>query len=325
MMASFKRTIWKSAADYLFRLNHGLPSRKRMARALRADGDELTAVMEPAPGHENRVGIHLVLFFLTLATTTWAGGNSGETLLEYLVSGLPYSLTLLTILLCNEFGHYFAARKYGVAATLPYFIPFPSLIGTMGAVIKTKSPIPHRRALLYIGAMGPLAGFVPSLAAAIYGIGLSTVTTLPPPGGDMPVLVFGDSLLFKFIVTAIHGPLPPGHDVFLSPYAWAGWIGFLITGLNLMPIGQLDGGHVLYALLGRAQRFPGWLALAALVGLSLVWYGWLVWVALTLLVLMVAHPYITRGDDLAPGERAMGWLCMVIFVLTFVPVPVRIL
>lgn len=269
--------------------------------------------------------VNIILFVITLFTTTFAGIQGGEGMYEQLISGLPYSLTLMTILLFHEFGHYFAARTFGVRATLPYFIPFPSLIGTMGAVIKTRSPIPHRKALFYIGAMGPLPGFIISLVAVIYGIGQSSIQPLPPVTGDGMVLIFGDSLLFSLIVKVIHGTIPPGYYIFLSPYAWAGWIGFLITGLNLMPLGQLDGAHILYALIGKKQKIAGWAALAALIGLSFVWYGWLVWIVLTLAMLMVAHPFVPEKHELTLSEKALGWFCMAILVMTFIPVPVEMM
>ena len=244
---------------------------------------------------------------------------------DLLLSGLPYSLTLIGILLCHEFGHYFAARRFGVSATLPYFIPFPSIIGTMGAVIKTRSPIPNRRALLYIGAMGPIPGFIVSLAAAIIGIYLSDVRPLPAPSGDMLVPIYGNSMLFALLIKIMHGPMPSGHDIFLSPFAWAGWIGLLITSLNLMPIGQLDGSHILYSLIGNRQRRAGWGVFGVLVFLAIIWQGWFIWIGLTLLVLMVAHPEVPESEKLTPAEKAMGWLCMAILVLTFVPVPVKFL
>ena len=277
------------------------------------------------PPVRNRPWVNGILFLTTFLTTTFAGATDGETLGGMFVSGLHYSVTLLTILLFHEFGHYFAARRFGVGVTLPYFIPFPSIIGTMGAVIKTQSPIPHRRALFYIGAMGPLAGFAVSLGAVVWGVTLSEIRPIPPVTGDMLVPVFGDSILFGSIVTMIHGPMPPGSDIFLSPYAWAGWIGFLITSLNLVPIGQLDGSHILYALVGRRQLFAGWIAVAFLASLSFIWQGWLVWVLLTFLFLMVAHPEVPEGEPLSPVELIIGWGCMAILILTFVPVPVEFL
>lgn len=186
----------------------------------------------------------------------------------------------------------------------------------MGAIIKTQRPN-GRRALLYIGIMGPLLGFIVSLVAVIVGIYLSDIG---PRDKMMPV--FGDSLLFAFIVKMIHGEIPAGKDLYLSPYAWAGWIGFFITSLNLMPIGQLDGSHILYALIGKRQKILGWLFLAALSVMSFIWWGWIVWIVLTLLLLMVAHPEIPEDRPLSMAEKVIGWTCMVILVLTFVPIPV---
>jgi len=266
--------------------------------------------------------INLILFFVTLGTTTFAGAIYTDNIFDTIVSGLPYSLTLMTILGVHEFGHYFAARRFGVKATLPYFIPFPSIVGTMGAVIKTKSPIPHRKALFYIGVMGPIPGFLASLAAVIAGIFMSEVLPLPPAEGITPV--YGNSLLFGFIVHLVHGNIPAGFDIVLHPFAWAGWIGFLVTSLNLIPIGQLDGGHILYSLIGRKQVYAGWVSLALLVILSFIWPGWGVWIVFTLFILMVAHPQIPQTSELSLKEKAAGWFCMIILVVTFIPIPVEI-
>lgn len=271
-----------------------------------------------------RVWINILLFIITFITTSLAQSNQGGTLIETFISGLPYSCTLMLILATHEFGHYFAARSFGVNATLPYFIPFPSLIGTLGAVIKTRTPIPGRRALFYIGAMGPLPGFIVSLAAVSAGIYMSTVRPVIPaePGS---YLMFGDSFLFRGLIRLFHGNIAAGSDLFLHPVAFAGWIGFLLTSLNLMPVGQLDGGHILHALIGNRQRYAGWIFLAALAALSFYWPGWIVWVIIILFVVMVGHPEI-HGDagELSPAEKVTGWICMLILVLTFIPVPVTI-
>ncbi len=301
--------------DYINRLNTGMRVKYVPAREY-----EEIQVQKDKP-----VIINIVLFLITFITTSLAGASSGNTIPEYIISGLPYSLTIITILLTHEFGHYFAARYFGVRATLPYFIPFPSMIGTMGAVIKVKSPIPDKRALFYIGAMGPLAGFIVSLISVIVGISLSKVSALPPGGGNVPIPIFGDSILFALIVKIIHGPIPEGKDIFLSPYAWAGWIGFLVTSINLMPVGQLDGSHILYALIGEKQKIFGWGVLAGLVVLSFFWYGWILWIFIILFFLMVAHPTVARGRELSLFEKGIGWFCMAIFILTFIPVPVEIL
>lgn len=265
---------------------------------------------------------HGILFLVTLLTTSLAGSTGGSTISQLILHGLPYSISLLLILLFHEFGHYFAARSFGVDATLPFFIPFPSLIGTMGAVIKTKTPVPHRRALLYIGAMGPLPGFIVSIVVAAYGISISTIQALPAGGFDA-FPVFGDSLLFAGLVRFFHGPLPAGYDIFLSPSAWAGWIGFLITGLNLMPIGQLDGGHVLYALIGEKQRIAGWMTFAVLGILCFFWPGWILWLVITLGILMIGHPPVAVETELTLYEKIIGWLCILVLLLTFIPVPVN--
>ena len=302
---------------YFYRLNNGAPSGVSLMTA-----EEFTEENKFFSLKKEKWKINLLLFFITLGTTTLAGAVYNDNMIDSIISGFPYSLTLLTILGVHEFGHYFAAKKFGVKATLPYFIPFPSIVGTMGAVIKTKSPIPHRKALFYIGVMGPIPGFIVSLTAVIIGVMLSEVLPLPPAEGITPV--FGNSLLFGFIVQQIHGTIPAGFDIALHPFAWAGWIGFLVTSLNLIPIGQLDGGHILYSLIGRKQVYFGWAALAAMVFLTFIWSGWGVWIFLTMFMLMVAHPRIPEREELSFREKVLGWLCMVILVITFIPVPVQI-
>jgi len=269
--------------------------------------------------------VHVALFFATLVTTTLAGASSYESIPVIITSGLPFSITIMTILLAHEMGHFLTARHFGMKATLPYFIPFPSLIGTMGAVIKIKSPMRSNRALLLVGAMGPVTGFVLSLIAVVAGIYFSEIRQLPAITGDMAMPIFGDSILFASVTYLIHGPIPPGYDIFLSPYAWAGWIGCLVTSLNLMPLGQLDGGHILYALIGRKQLYVGWGVFAGLAALSFVWPGWLVWVFITLFFLMVGHPVIRDNTVLSRNEKLLGWSCVLIFLLTFIPVPVQII
>jgi membrane-associated protease RseP (regulator of RpoE activity) len=305
-MGAFKEFL----KQYFIRLNTGMRSPAR----------EANVISEAAPKKENPA-VNVFLFIATFISTTFVGGTSVDSIVDFFISGLPYSITLMMILLTHEFGHFFAARRFGVKSTLPYFIPFPSLIGTMGAIIKTKSPIPHRRALFYIGVMGPLPGFIISLVAFTIGIALSEIKPLPT-GAEGGGFILGDSLLVSFVVKLIHGTIPAGKDVFLSQYAKAGWFGFLITNLNLMPIGQLDGSHVVYSLIGKKQLFVGWGALAGLVILSFMWPGWTVWIVMTLLILMVAHPEVQEGVKLTVPERIIGWLCLAIFILTFVPVPI---
>jgi len=267
----------------------------------------------------------ILLFIATFITTSIAGSNGGGSILAIIINGLPFSLSLLAILFAHEMGHYITARYFGVIATPPYFIPFPSLVGTMGAIIRIKSPIPDKRVLLYIGAMGPIAGFIISCIVIIAGLMQSSVQPLPQLTGDSLVPIFGDSLLFSFFVKIIIGTIPQGYDVYLSPLAWAGWIGFLVTSLNLMPIGQLDGSHVLYALFGEKQRYAGWLFFGIICILTFLWVGWVVWIILTISLLMIGHPYIPDGQPLTKAERMMGYLCIIIFIFTFIPIPVIVL
>ncbi|MBN2158005.1 MAG: site-2 protease family protein [Spirochaetes bacterium] len=273
---------------------------------------------------KDRPIVNVILFILTFISTTFIGGLGYDSFHSALINGLFYSATLMVILLCHEFGHYFAAKKFGVDSTLPYFIPVPiPPVGTMGAIIKTRSLVPSRRALLYIGTMGPLPGFILSLVAVIVGIFYSEIKPLPTGSGDL--MIYGDSLLITIIVKIIHGTIPSGSDIFFSPFAMAGWFGFLITSLNLMPIGQLDGGHIVYALIGRKQRWFGWGALFCLLVLSFIWWGWIIWIVLTLLILMVAHHEVPEGETLSVAEKIIGWVCIIILILTFVPVPLKIL
>ena len=278
--------------------------------------------IEGGKSEKNHVWINILLFITTIFTTTFAGAESGDTILEIFLSGLPFSLTIMTILLSHEMGHYLAAKYFGVSSTLPYFIPFPSIIGTMGAVIKVKSPIPDRKALLYIGAMGPVTGFIFSLIAIIIGVYLSEVKPVPinPDGFN---IFFGNSFLSAFIIKAIHGKIQPGYDIYLSPYAWAGWIGFLVTGLNLMPIGQLDGSRIIYALFGRKQLPVGWIMFTALIILSFIWPGWIVWIIFSLVLLKIGHPPVENAIGLSTREKILGWSCIIIFLLTFIPEPVK--
>ncbi len=305
--------------------------RRQIARLNMDPLPEVPRPVEEVP--EKRRGetpswIHIALFLITFLTTTLAGAVEEGTFPERLLSGLPFSITLMTILLFHEMGHYLAARRFGLRATLPFFIPLPhwiSPIGTLGAIIKVRSPIRERRSLLYVGAMGPLAGFAVCLPVAIAGIIFSEVRPLPllPPGGF--ALIFGDSILFKSIAYLAHGPIPPGHDIFLSPLAWAGWIGFLITSLNLMPLGQLDGGHILYSLIGRRQLWFGWMAFSGLIVLSFFWPGWIIWILMTLIFLRVGHPRLYDSAPLDRKSRVLGWVAMIIFPLTFVPRPVDVI
>lgn len=272
--------------------------------------------------------INIILFLLTLFTTIAAGafqkGVNPITEPARLVEGLPFSISLMCILLTHEFAHYFASRKHRIRATLPYFIPAPPpiIFGTFGAFIKMKSPILSRKALVDVGASGPVAGFFVALIATIVGLSLSEVVTVK----DVPVALYlGDSILFRFLTYLIIGSVPEGKDIFLHPIAFAGWIGFFVTFLNLMPIGQLDGGHITYALIGKKHRNVSLFLIGLLIFFGAFYFhGWLVW-ALLMIILGVNHPPIFNADmPLDQRRRFLGSFCFLIFILTFIPVPFHI-
>jgi membrane-associated protease RseP (regulator of RpoE activity) len=271
--------------------------------------------------------VHLLLFILTLLSTLFVGAmQTGVDLLKEpvkLYKGVPFSLTLMTILLSHELSHYFTSKKHGVEATLPYFIPAPTIIGTFGAFIKMKSPIVTRKALIDIGASGPIAGFIISVLATIIGLQMSEVVPIAKTRG---VLNLGDSILFSFLAKLVLGVTPADSDILLNPVAFAGWIGLFVTSINLIPVGQLDGGHIAYALLGEKHIRLSFLLILVMVSLGLLlWEGWFVW-AVLLLILGLRHPPVIYWEiPLDYKRKFIGWLALVIFVLTFIPVPFKIL
>jgi membrane-associated protease RseP (regulator of RpoE activity) len=270
--------------------------------------------------------LHLILFIITFLTTLAAGAlQKGINILQEpqrIIEGFPFAVTLMTILLIHELSHYLAAKKHHTIATLPYFIPAPTFFGTFGAFIKMKSPIVTRRALIDIGASGPLAGFAVSVFACIAGLSMSTVVTISTSEG---VLTLGDSLLFSCLSRVILGITPDNADILLHPVAFAGWIGLFVTSLNLIPVGQLDGGHIAFALFGDKHKNVSIVLIVILVVMGIFfWEGWAFWAGLMLL-LGIKHPPVLYWElPLDRRRKTIGFIALIIFIITFVPSPFKV-
>jgi membrane-associated protease RseP (regulator of RpoE activity) len=285
----------------------------------------------------------VTVFWTYLLTQAGAWTDSGAIRISRaaLVSSLQFTVAVVSILGAHELGHYVLARRHRVSASLPYFIPLPLLgFGTLGAVIRVRDRIPTRNALVDIGAAGPLAGFLVCLPFLAWGYAHSRFEPLPPTGstflGPMSLwsvlehglprldpFLYGDNVLLRLFERAFLGPRPPGMDVLAHPFVIAGWLGSLVTMLNLFPVGQLDAGHLTYALFGNTARAIGAGALLLLAALALlVSFTWVAWLLVVLLVVGVKHPPVTFPEE--PLGAARGWLCvatLVVAVLCFLPAP----
>jgi membrane-associated protease RseP (regulator of RpoE activity) len=275
-----------------------------------------------------RVALAAVLFAATVLSCLFAGAQMVPGTEQFnfnLLDGLPFAASLLAILVAHEFGHYLVARRAGTPTSLPYFIPLPvvGLFGTMGAFIRMSAPPRNRRDLLAIAVAGPLAGLAVAVPLIWIGLRLSSVGPPPPP----PYIVEGNSLLYAAIKFLAFGRLLPsgGEDVLVGQVAWAGWAGLLITGLNLIPAGQFDGGHISFALLGpRRARFVTWGVAAVLAGLAILWPQWLIWVVLIFLFGRFQDSPLDDLTELTRGQRLLAWLMLLLFVLIFTPIPLKI-
>ncbi len=295
--------------------------------------------------------IHIILFLLTVFTTFATGLSFGGTIL----SALAFSGALLFILGSHEMGHYFYGRKYGVDITPPYFIPAPpfiSPIGTFGAFIKIKSPISTKKALFDIGIAGPLAGIVASIPILIIGIKLSTIVDVASKQGGQG-LMLGSPLIFTFFSGIFFGKIPEGKDLFLHPVAFAGWVGLFVTALNLIPSGQLDGGHLVYALFSKKiHRITSVVMIALLVVFGIGtqpifmlsekylgsgassflsslpdfegWPGWILWAVLLTLMGTKHPPTIHDEGELDSSRKLLGFISLLIFIGCISPVPIRL-
>jgi membrane-associated protease RseP (regulator of RpoE activity) len=271
---------------------------------LREEDLALAAETGPSAAEIRRAAL---LFALTVAST-WATG------------GAAYAASILTILSCHEAGHYVMCRRYRVPASLPIFIPMPlSPFGTMGAIIRMSGRVSNRRTLYDIGIAGPLAGIGPALAAVAWGLAHSNVVSKVEPAG--PYVTLGDSLIFHAAQLVFFPHLLASEDVLLHPVAFAGWAGLFVTALNLLPIGQLDGGHVLYGLFGARSWRLSLVALVCLAGLAVYYPGWWTLVVL-LLIFGVRHPRtLDETSPLGTVRVALGIFALLFFVVSFIPQP----
>lgn len=302
----------------------------------------------------------LILFVVTVVSTIIAGFewrySAGSGLeIEQLATGIPYSVSILFFLICHEFGHYFAARYHKVDTTLPYFIPWFSFFGfflsfgTLGAVIKIKGSFPSRKALFDIGAAGPIAGFIACTIILLYGFthlpGKEYLLSIhpdyfsPKSGANGLQLEFGDSLIFIFLRAVFSSPdifIPPMSEIYHYPYLCVGWFGLFVTSMNMIPVGQLDGGHIVYALFGKKhhERIAGvsiiLLIILGVLGvlqsfylpwIKIGWMGWLFWATVLFFVLRMHHPEPEDTEPLDKKRKIIGYLSIAIFVICFSPSP----
>ena len=322
------------------------------------DATEVVAMRRCGETPPDRLWLHLALFLATLACAVVAGGFlEGVDLLDTrfrqiggaylpiptglrlgeLALGLPFALAFLAVLLGHEMGHYLIARRHGVAVSLPYFVPFPpyfSIVGTLGAFIRIRSPVMRRAVLFDIGIAGPIASFLLSLPLLFVGLRLSEPVQLVGPGiypfvvhfAGEPIQI-GSSLVLQLAAALSVPGFEPGSAVVLHPLAFAGWLGIFLTALNLIPLAQLDGGHILYAVRGRAERGFGLALVAALLALGFVWWGWWLWAAVALLLGRgrISHPPVLAGWlPVGKGRSLLAWGALALLALTFSPAPLRL-
>jgi len=269
-----------------------------------------------------KVWINMLLFVITVFTTTLAGAimEPIETIyIRWFLGGIKFSAPLLLILGVHEMGHYVASRMHHVKATLPYFIPAPTFIGTFGAVIRIKEPIRDRKSLIDIGAAGPLAGFIIGLPILVWGVAKSEIIPIPEA---IQGFQLGNSLILITVSKLIWGTIPEGYDIYLSAPAFAAWLGMFVTSLNLLPVGQLDGGHIAYALWGKGAYRISKIVFFALFPLGYFWPGWIFWALLVFFILRLKHPPLNDMNTPLDEKRIMvGYICLFIFIITFIPVP----
>jgi len=283
-----------------------------------------------------RLWLHILLFVLTVLTTPALGvlhylsfaselgtrdvGLSWSVLME----GLLYSATILGILGAHEMGHYVACRLYSVDATLPFFIPFPSIAGTLGAVIRIRQAFPTRRALFDIGIAGPIAGFVALVPALFIGLSLSTIVPTPP---QMAGWTLGEPLLFQGATRLVFGTIRDGYSLNIHPMVFASWFGMLATAWNLLPFGQMDGGHISYASLGEVSTRISVATVAGAIVMSAISVSWVVMTLVMLAMLYFLGPRHPRVlyeyEPIGAGRQVLALVALAMLVLCFTPVPMQ--
>jgi membrane-associated protease RseP (regulator of RpoE activity) len=298
------------------------------------------AYVSPPPARPDRVWRHVLLFALTAVTTTFVGAihyfsfrqgfnppavNPPLADLTFYLGGLWYSVTILGILGCHEMGHYYACKYYRVDASRPFFLPAPlPLTGTLGAFIRIRSRIPSKIALFDIGLAGPIAGFVIAVPALFVGLGMSVIEQVPK---DFTGVELGEPLLFRAAAWLVWGDVPDGMSINMHPMAFAAWFGLLATALNLFPIGQLDGGHVAYAVLGHRSTLVTLATIAIAVGLTFVSSSWIVWTVLMVVMLIAIGPrHPPTLDDTTPVGSNRVFLAivgLVMLIVCFTPAPIE--
>jgi membrane-associated protease RseP (regulator of RpoE activity) len=294
--------------------------------------------------------VNILLFILTTLSTFFTGmllsidesdisshvGITGNAELikiffqpKIIFSGGLFCLAIMSILLAHEMGHYIACRKYNISTTLPYFIPFPTLIGTMGAFIKIKSPITSRKALFDIGAAGPIAGFILTVPWMYVGLRMSYITDAMPTES---ILLMSDPMLTDLIVRLMGLSIPDGYNLIAHPVYIAAWFGCLATAINLIPVGQLDGGHIIYSLFtSRAPKIYRYaFVITCIIALAAVimegFFGWSLWILIIFFLMRKGHPpTLDDSVELGGKRKLLAFVALVIFVLTFMPIPIKFL
>jgi len=328
-------------------LEHEIPARSPSPPddpVVRADGFEpqrpiaAFTVQATRQRFQHKFWKHVLLFVFTLLSTTLAGACHYEAFVSdfsrmpvtlglwgFLLNGLWYSGTILAILGAHEFGHYYLCRKYNVDATLPYFLPAPLLTGTLGAVIRIREPFPTRTALFDIGVAGPIAGFVVLVPALFLGMMLSNVTPEPPISAGLVSL--GEPMLFRLAERLVFGALPEGQALNIHPIVFAAWFGMLATALNLLPFGQLDGGHISYATIGRWSTPLSLATVLFAVAMTFVSTSWMFMTAMMVVMLVLLGPrhprVIYEYEPLGPGRKAIAVIAVIMLIICFTPAPIE--